>query len=143
MWLMSLVVALFGIGLFQLQSAFTNVGQEFGAYGQYNRVLRVVRDMDDYTIVGHRVRRKLELAHLFHVEEFGVRLRDKVGRVAEISFAKGSDEMKEKDDAILQTIIGDKFQQALGHSASPKLANKAPEPTPGSVTPRATDSKSK
>ena len=140
---MSVFVALFGIGLFQLQSAFTNVGQEFGAYGQYHRVLRVIRGMDDYAIIGHRVRRKLELAHLFHVEEFAVNLRDKAGLVAEISFVKGTDEMKEQDDAILRTIIRGKFGQAIAIRPPEKAANKALEPTPGSVTPRATERDSK
>lgn len=56
--------------LLLLQLAFVNRGQEFGAYGQYNRVLRVIRAMDDYKIVGHGVRRELELAHIFHAEGF-------------------------------------------------------------------------
>jgi len=101
------------IYLLQLQLAFVNRGQEFGAYGQYNRVLRVVRAMDNYHIVGHRVRRKLELAHIFHVEEFSLKLRDKGGRVAEIRFEKGSADMKQRDDAALRAIIRAKYDQAL------------------------------
>ena len=139
----SFVVALVGSGFFQLQSAFTNVGQEFGAYGQYHRVLRVIRGMEDYAIVGHRVRRKLELAHIFHVEEFAVNLRDKAGRIAEIAFVRDTDEMNEHDDAILRVIIRAKFAQAIINASSRKAANKAPEPTPGSVTPRATERPSK
>jgi hypothetical protein len=134
----SLVFALAGIGLFQLLSAFTNVGQEFGAYGQYHRVLRVTRGMEDYAIVGHSVRRKLELAHIFHVEQFAVNLRDRTGQIAEIAFLQDTDEMDEHDEARLRVIIKAKFAQALINSTSRKAANKAPEPTTGSVTPRAT-----
>jgi hypothetical protein len=126
----SLVFALAGIGLFQLLSAFTNVGQEFGAYGQYHRVLRVIRGMEDYAIVGHRVRRKLELAHIFHVEEFAVNLRDRAGQIAEIAFVKDTNEMDEHDEATLRVIIRTKFAQAIINSTSRKAANKAPEPTP-------------
>jgi hypothetical protein len=133
----SLLVALLGVGIFQLLSAFTNVGQEFGAYGQYHRVLRVIRGMEDYAIVGHRVRRKLEFAHLFHVEEFAMSLRDKAGRIAEISFVKDTDEMNEHEDAKLRIIIKRKFGQAIGDSTSRKAANKALEPTTFAVTSRA------
>lgn len=99
--------------LLQLQLAFVNRGQEFGAYGHYNRALRVIGAMDDYKIVGHRVRRKLELAHIFHVEEFSLKLRDKAGRIAEIHFEKGTAEMKERDDAALRAIIRAKYDRAL------------------------------
>ena len=143
MLIASLVIALVGIGLFQLLSAFTNVGQEFGAYGQYHRVLRVIRGMEDYAIIGHRVRRKLELAHIFHVEEFAVNLRDRAGQIAEITFVKDTDEMIERDEAALRVIVRAKFAQATINSPFPKAANKAPEPTPGSVTPRATEGASK
>ena len=130
----SLIVAVFAIGLFQLLSAFTNVGQEFGAYGQYNRVLRVVRGMEDYVVLRHRVRRKLELAHIFHVEEFALSLRDKAGRIAEIGFVKDTREMKERDEATLQTIIRSKFERMARDATTRKAANKAPEPTPTAVT---------
>jgi len=111
--LASIVVVSGVIYLLQLQLAFGNVGQEFGAYGQYNRVLRVIRATNDYTIVGHRVRRKLEWGHLSHVEEFSIRLRDKEGRVAEIFFKKEADEMKQKDEAALRKIVREKYQQVV------------------------------
>jgi hypothetical protein len=109
----AMVVVAGAFYLLQLQLAFANVGQEFGAYGQYNRVLRVIRSTHEYAIVRHRVRRKLEWGHLFHVEEFSVNLRDQEGRVAEIFFRKDTDEMKQKDEAALRTILREKFQQAM------------------------------
>jgi len=108
------LVAMSALGyLLVLQMAFLNRGQEFGTYGQYNRVLRVIRSTDDYAIVSHRVRRKLELAHLFHVEEFSLKLRDKGGRVAEIRFEKGTDAMRQEEDAALRAIVRAKYEQAV------------------------------
>lgn len=101
-------------GFCVLQAAFLNVGQEFGAYGQYYRVLRVIRSMDDYTVVSHSVRRKLELANLFHVEEFSVKLRGKDGQVGVISFKKETDEMKQRDEGALRAIVRDKYQRSIG-----------------------------
>jgi hypothetical protein len=98
--------------LLQLQVAFVNHGQEFGAYGQYNRVLRMVRGITDYTIVSHRVRRKLELAHIFHVEDFSLTIRDTSGRTAEIFFEKGTADMQQKEDAALRDIVRSKFEKA-------------------------------
>ncbi len=69
--------------------------------------------MDDYSIVGHRVRRKLELDHIFHVEAFSVKLRDKEGRMAEIRFEKGTADMQQRDAAALRAIIRAKHEQEL------------------------------
>lgn len=113
-WMVAAVAAFLGLFCFvQLQATFVNYGQEYGAYGQYHRVLRIARGIDDYAIVTSRVRRKLELAHLFHVEEFALTLRDQSGRVAEIVFKKGTDEMKQRDEAKLREIVRSKFEQAV------------------------------
>lgn len=99
--------------LLLLNAAFVNRQQEFGAYGQYNRALRVIRTTGDYHLVSHGVRRELELAHLFHVEEFYLRLRDQGGKIAEIRFKKDTVEMQQKDEAALRAAIRAKFDQAV------------------------------
>lgn len=109
----ALAVLLGAFYLLALQLAFLDHGQEFGAYGQYNRVLRLVRTSDDYVLIDHRVRRKLELAHLLHVEEFSVKIRDRTGRTAEIRFGKNSPDFTTRDAAALRTIIKNRFDQAV------------------------------
>ena len=95
-----------------LQFAFWNVGQEFGAYGQYHRVLRVVKSMGDYDIVRHSVRRELQIGSLSHVEEFSLKLRDKEGRVGTVVFRKDTVEMAQKNENLLRTIVRDKFRES-------------------------------
>lgn len=114
-WVLGSVTAVFSgfAYLLLLNAAFVNRQQEFGAYGQYNRTLRVVRTTGDYHLVSHGVRRELELAHLFHVEEFYLKLRDHGGRVAEFRFKKGAAEMQQTDDAALRAIVRAKFDQAV------------------------------
>ena len=94
-----------------LQFAFWNVGQEFGAYGQYHRVLRVARSMNEFVVVRHRVRRKLELGSLSHVEEFSLQLRDRSGHAGTVVFRKATADMAEKDEDILRATIRRKFQE--------------------------------
>ena len=96
-----------------LQFAFWNIGQEFGAYGQYHRVLRVVKSMGDFNIVRHGVRRELKLGSLSHVEEFFLQLRDKEGRVGVVLFRKNTVEMTQKDEDLLPTVVRDKFRKAV------------------------------
>ena len=96
-----------------LQFAFWNVGQEFGAYGQYHRVLRIVKSMGDFNIVRHGVRRELKLGSLSHVEEFFLQLRDKEGRVGVVLFRKNTVEMTQKDEDLLPTVVRDKFRKAV------------------------------
>lgn len=113
-WVLGVTAAFSGlVYLLLLNAAFLNRQQEFGAYGQYNRTLRVVRAAGDYRILSHGVRRELELAHLFHVEEFYLTLRDQGGKVAEIRFKKGTAEMQQKDEAALRAAIRTKFDQAV------------------------------
>lgn len=114
-WLAGLSGLLIGTAC-ALQFAFWNVGQEFGAYGQYHRVLRVVRSMDDFNILRHGVRRELKIGSLSHVEEFSLQLRDKQGRVGVVLFRKNTAEMVEKDESLLPTIVRDKFQKAIAEA---------------------------
>lgn len=132
-------LAVIGIGLaivylLLMQTAFVNHSQEFGAYGMYNRTLRVIRSMDEYTVVQYRVHRKLELSHLFHVEEFSFVLRDKNGHSAKILFKKGADDMSLRDDAALAALIKAKYVDALSRSGDESMANQALVATPTSVT---------
>ena len=100
-----------------LQFAFLRVGQEFGAYGQYHRVLRVAKSMDDYAVIGHGVRRELKFGHLSHVEEFSLKLRDKGGQIGRILFKKDTEGMSQKDEKLLRAIIREKFRQAVAGNA--------------------------
>lgn len=113
-WALGVTAVFSGLAyLLLLNAAFVNRQQEFGAYGPYHRTLRVIRTTGDYHLVSHGVRRELELAHLFHIEEFYLKLRDQRGKVAEIRFEKGTAEMQQKDDASLRAIVRAKFDQAV------------------------------
>ncbi len=75
-----------GVFAVQLQMGLVNVGQEFGTYGPYNRVLNVVEEMEDLELVNSRLRRKLELKFITTLENFAITVKDETGRKAVISF---------------------------------------------------------
>lgn len=92
-----------------LQIAFVNVGQEFGAYGQYHRVLHLIESMEGLEVVGSRVRRELEWDRLFRVEEFEVTvMRGDRARI-DLLFRKDTPEMEETDAEALKTIVQEKL----------------------------------
>ena len=99
--------------LLQLQIAFVNVGQEFGAYGQYNRVLHLIQSMPEFEIVGHSVNRELTWDHILHVEHFSIRVRDGSGQIVDILFEKGTSEMGLKDIEKLRGIVREKHDKAV------------------------------
>lgn len=89
----------------QLQLGLLNIGQEFGTYGQYNRVLHLIDEMDELTVLHSRLNRDLELGHLSHLNNFSVTVRDTNGKESEISFVNGSVEFTENDKPRLRQII--------------------------------------
>lgn len=94
----------------QLYLGFVNVGQEFGAYGQYNRVLRIINETEELELVNSRLRRKLELGSYSTLENFSVSVRNEAGRTAVVSFDKGTEAFAESDRERLKEIILDRAQ---------------------------------
>lgn len=94
----------------QLQLGFLNVGQEFGTYGPYNRVLSVIDEMEELELVNSRLRRKLELGFLSTLENFAVTVKDSSGRKAVVTFNKGTEAFEESDRDRLKDIIFERAQ---------------------------------
>lgn len=102
---------------FRLQFGLLNQGQEFGTYGQYNRVLRLVREAKDYEVVNSRLSRRLDWRNLGHLDRFSVTMRDTEEKTATIEFLRDSPEMKERDPQVLEKIIRAKWDAAAGQSS--------------------------
>ena len=103
-----ILVAILLVGVIfavQLQMGLVNVGQEFGTYGPYNRVLNVVEEMEDLEVVNSRLRRKLELKFITTLENFAITVKDETGRKSVISFEKGTEAFDESDRERLKEII--------------------------------------
>lgn len=114
-WLVVGLLILFGAKHgFELQFGLTNNGQEFGTYGQYNRVLRMVEEMDGYEVVNSRLSRRLDWRNLGHLDSFVVNMRHADGRTGSIEFLRGSPEMEVRDRGTLETIIRTKFDEQAG-----------------------------
>jgi hypothetical protein len=115
-----ILVAIFlvgGVFAVQLQMGLVNVGQEFGTYGPYNRVLNVVEEMEDLELVNSRLRRKLELKFITTLENFAITVKDETGRKAVISFEKGTEAFDESDRERLKEIIIDRAEAGFSRSA--------------------------
>jgi len=106
-----------GVFAVQLQMGLVNVGQEFGTYGPYNRVLNVVEEMEDLELVNSRLRRKLELKFITTLENFAITVKDETGRKAVISFEKGTEAFDESDRERFKEIIIDRVEAGLSRSA--------------------------
>ena len=109
----------------RLYFGLTHAGQEFGTFGQYNRVLRLVREMDGYEVANSRLSRRLDWKNLGHLDRFSVGIRDAQGRTATIEFVRDSDEMEESDPKALAAIIKRKFSEQIA-----VLNSKEPRPSP-------------
>ena len=115
-----ILVAIFlvgGVFAVQLQMGLVNVGQEFGTYGPYNRVLNVVEEMEDLELVNSRLRRKLELKFITTLENFAITVKDETGRKAVISFEKGTEAFDESDRERLKEIIIDRAEAGFSRRA--------------------------
>ena len=120
LWTVLGVVSLGALGAygFMLGFGLTNRAQEFGTYGQYNRVLRVIRGMDGFEVVDSRLSRRLDWRNLGHLDRFAVNLRDVRGQTASIDFVHGSPEMDVRDPKSLEQIIQAKFRDQLGRASA-------------------------
>jgi hypothetical protein len=98
------LILLTGMGC-ALHLGFLNWGQPFGTYGQYNRVLHVIREMDRYQVIHSRLSRRLDWRNLGHLDRFSVKIRDPQGRISSVEFVHGSAEMRERDREALERII--------------------------------------
>lgn len=98
----------------ELQLGLDNQGQEFGTYGPFNRVLRVARGMNEFTVERTRLARRLDWRHIWHLDSFVLELRDFSGRTGSVVFVYGTPEMNERDPAALQRIIRSKFAESRG-----------------------------
>lgn len=111
-WVLGILIVVAGAALgMQLEVGLLNWGQEFGTYGQYNRVLRVVRSMDGYTLIDSRLSRRLDWRNLGHLDRFSVRIRDAAGTIGSAEFLRGSSEMEERDTVALERIVKFKLQE--------------------------------
>ncbi|MGH8016831.1 MAG: hypothetical protein ACREIA_00850 [Opitutaceae bacterium] len=102
-----------------LQFGLKNQGQEFGTYGPYNRVLRVVRGMNEFEVERSRLSRRLDWRNLGHLDSFSIDLRDTHGRTGSIVFVYGTPEISERDTVALERIIRSKFVQATEPQTPP------------------------
>lgn len=105
---------------FGLEFGLVNWGQEFGAYGPYNRVLRAIRAMPGYAVVNSRLSRRLDWRDLGHLDRFSVLVRDAKGETASVVFLRGSPEMDERDPRVLDLIVKVKFANQLRRSEAGK-----------------------
>lgn len=111
-WVLGILIVVSSAALgMQLQFGLLNWGQEFGTYGQYNRILGVVRTMDGYTLVDSRLSRRLDWRNLGHLDRFSVRVRDSAGTISSVEFLRGSPEMEERDAVALKRIIKLKLEE--------------------------------
>lgn len=111
-WVLGILIVVSSATLgIQLQFGLLNWGQEFGTYGQYNRILGVVRTMDGYTLVDSRLSRRLDWRNLGHLDRFSVRVRDPAGTISSVEFLHGSPEMEERDAVALKRIIKLKLEE--------------------------------
>ncbi len=113
-WVIVLLISFAGIYFVTLQFGLTNHRQEYGTYGQYNRVLRVVEEMDGYEVVNSRLSRRLDWRNLGYLDSFAVNMRDSEGRTGSIEFVRGSPEMEVRERAALEVIIKAKFDERAG-----------------------------
>ena len=97
-----------------MQYGLVNNGQEFGTYGQYNRVVRLVREKEEYKIKNRGLSRRWDLRNFGHLDRFYVIIEDGTGKEATIEFVRGSEEIDERDEAVLNQIIENKISEQAG-----------------------------
>lgn len=95
-----------------------NIGQKFGTYGQYNRVLEAAENIKGIKVPSSTVVRTLDVSNIGHVDKFIIRVKTTDGRIAEIAYEKDSDEMKERSkEEITKTLIR-KIEKRIGEPIS-------------------------
>ena len=99
------------VQLFRMEYGLANYGQEFGTYGQYNRVVRLVSEKEEYKIINHGLSRELDWRNLGHLDRFYVIVQGALGKEITIEFVHESEEMNESNEAILNQIIENKISE--------------------------------
>lgn len=102
-----------------MQLGLANYGQEFGTYGQYNRVVRLANELESYRVVNHGLNRDLDWRNLNHLNRFYVILKDDQNTEFRIEFHEDTDEMKESDENVLKAIIKNKISEQVTIPAAP------------------------
>ncbi|MCZ6674077.1 MAG: hypothetical protein O7C75_14195 [Verrucomicrobia bacterium] len=99
--------------LLQRQYGLVNYGQEFGTYGQYNRVVRLVKEREEYRVLNHGLSRDLNWRNLDHLNRFYVILKNARDQEFTIEFVEETEEMNEKNETILNQIIERKISEQV------------------------------
>ena len=97
-----------------MRFGFLNWGQHFGTYGQYTRVLSVIRSMEGYTVIDSRLSRRLDWRNIGHLDRFSVRVRDAKGVTGQIGFVHESPEMRQRDPEALKQLIKTRLEAPSG-----------------------------
>ncbi len=109
--LLSFLGLVLAVQLLRMQLGLANYGQEFGTYGQYNRVVRLVDEDSRYEITNHGLNRDLDWKNLDHLNRFYVKIRTKNDEDIEIAFLEDSPEMKVRNEDALKKIIDEKISE--------------------------------
>jgi hypothetical protein len=99
--------------LLQMHYGLVNYGQEFGTYGQYNRVVRLVKEREEYRVLNHGLSRDLDWRNLDHLNRFYVVLKNAQDQEFTIEFVEETEEMNEKNETILNRIIERKISEQV------------------------------
>ncbi|MDQ8203781.1 hypothetical protein [Pelagicoccus sp. SDUM812003] len=111
--LSSFLILVLTVQLVQMHLGLANYGQEFGTYGQYNRVVRLVKEDSRYKITNHGLNRDLEWKNLDHLNRFYVKIRTTNDEDIEIEFLEDSPEMTERNEETLKEIINKKVSEQV------------------------------
>ncbi|MDQ8188579.1 hypothetical protein [Pelagicoccus sp. SDUM812002] len=111
--LSSFLVLVLAAQLILMQLGLANYGQEFGTYGQYNRVVRLVNEDSRYKITNHGLNRDLDWKNLDHLNRFYVKIRTTNDEEIEIDFLEDSSEMKVSNEEELKKIIDKKVSEQV------------------------------
>ena len=118
--IIALSALVLAVQLFRMQYGLANYGQEFGTYGQYNWVVRLISEKEGYKILNQGLSRELDWKNLDHVNRFYVIVQDPQGKEFTIEFVHGSEEMNGGNEANLKQII----ERKISEQGTPDNADK-------------------
>lgn len=114
LWFLAFLLSIPAFRWFQMQFGLENYGQEFGTYGQYNRVVRLVRENENFKIKNHGLSRRWDWRNFSHLDRFYVIVEDHEGKEVAIEFVRGSEEIDERNESVLKQIIENKISEQVG-----------------------------
>lgn len=91
-------LSIFGIWLYAF-APITAPWAEFGYYGKFHQVQRIIREMPELTIIDQWQHRDVSL------EDFGFTVQRKDGSTAQIDFLENSDQMRLSSDEEIRNYI--------------------------------------